>query len=150
MDRMCQCGRAEPRVMGRQLPGWCTYRTGLKWHWMNDRVRYRVVVEEGVTSVTRTRQADQVKACPLCNVSKAAYAEYCEQVDKQSCEELSFEDCCEKIAHSSSSGIWCCRWSWWSSHSSWHSGSPTSPYIAMHCRDWHHTCLSITMSTECK
>ena len=23
------------------LPGWCTDRAGLKWHWMNDRARCR-------------------------------------------------------------------------------------------------------------
>ena len=43
IDRMCQPGKAESRVMGLHLPGWCTDRMGLQWYWMNDRARCRAL-----------------------------------------------------------------------------------------------------------
>ena len=49
-----------------------------------------------VASVTRTCQAHQVTACTTYTLMKATYSEYYEQVDRQSGEELSFKDWCEK------------------------------------------------------
>ena len=99
-----------------------------------------------IASVNRTRRAHRITASILYKLLKAAYADYCEQVDRQSGEELSFDDWCEEHKIDSPQ------------HQFFDLALSIELVVlslicafrelcaARHWRDWHQTCLSIIMS----
>ena len=84
-------------------------------------------------SVTRTRQMHQVAACSLYKLLKTAYNDSCADTLMTHWALMSGVTFAKSKVHSSTSGTWCCLWSW---SFSWSSGPSVRPTLLSIARHW--------------